>query len=128
MSSETDKYENTINTLNKKFEDWKRYKNQNRQYAYTVSGVIIISALMSALVVNLPELSKENKGLFSGLFSAIVVGAQALEEKFKFKTTEEKYRKAQKDLDALITEIKLDPENVDIETVKKRFEEISQLS
>jgi hypothetical protein len=83
---------------------------------------------MSALVVNLPELSKENKGLFSGLFSAIVVGAQALEEKFKFKTTEEKYRKAQKDLDALITEIKLDPENVDIETVKKRFEEISQLS
>ncbi len=124
MPSENEACKNALDILNPKLDSWRHYKNQNRQGAYFISGAIIIFGLLST-VINLTNM--KDKALLAGVSSAIVVAAQACDEKFKFKTMEEKYRKAQKDLDTLITTIKLDPEHIDMEAIKKKLEEISDL-
>jgi hypothetical protein len=121
MSDENEKYKNALNTLVTTVETWKRYKNGNRIGAYSVSIVIIIFGLASSIM---GLFNIKGKTELAGVCAAIVVAAQGIEETFKFKSREEKYRNAQKVLESEIVKLKLDPDNIDIQAIKDKFSEL----
>ncbi len=106
-SNEIQRYNTEIELHHKR---WKSNKRLYRYGAYSVSLITIFLGLFSAALA-LEEISIPNEKALIGISGLLIVAAQTIEERFKLKSREERYRSLQKRVEGLRSDLNLIPES-----------------